>query len=392
MPAGSGLPGRRLLRALVARVRHDRLLRRGAQRRVPLNSARAAALVALLGFAPAIARAQPTNAVPVDLSWDAPSECPGHDAVIGEIARILGSSRGPRPHVSAQAAVSRAGGAWHAELDVATPDSQSHRSFDADTCDVLVSAAALIVAVAVDARLALGASPPPLTPPPAAPPPPTPPPPTPPPLTPAPPTVAATSKTLASGRPSKAARAAPARASVQGAQLEASAAFAGDLTTGPGAAPGGEVAVGWSQTGVRWRIRAFAGAQFFGPMDAVQRPYAATFRLTTVSGRACASLLARPIDVGPCIGADVDVMSVSNVRGPARFTPHQEDGRWVDVVGSILVGAALSERVSLFVRADGVVALAHPRFVVSSTELPRAVHQPSFVTGRGAVGIQVRFF
>ena len=72
-----------------------------------------AALVMVLGAGSA--RAQPAAAA-VDLTWNAPSDCPSREGVLGEVARLLAASRSLPAQATARADVTRdEQGRWHTE-------------------------------------------------------------------------------------------------------------------------------------------------------------------------------------------------------------------------------------------------------------------------------------
>ncbi len=91
------------------------------------------------------------------MTWDAPPECPNEHDVRDAVARNLGR---PLSAVSQQAVVANANvwrrddGRWELRLVTKTPAGTRERQLVADRCDVLADATALLLAVAVDPRLA----------------------------------------------------------------------------------------------------------------------------------------------------------------------------------------------------------------------------------------------
>jgi hypothetical protein len=87
---------------------------------------------------------------PIALEWKAPADCPTQDAVLGEVARVLGHVPVGAP-VRSRADVARAdNGRWQAQLALATTGAQSQRLLVAESCEAIASATALIVAVAIE--------------------------------------------------------------------------------------------------------------------------------------------------------------------------------------------------------------------------------------------------
>lgn len=97
-----------------------------------------ALLVSVLGLAPA--------GDEVELEWNAPPECPRAEQVRAELEAM--SPPGARG--SASARVHREADGFRLELTVGTEQGRTTRELRADACDALGTAAAVIVAVALD--------------------------------------------------------------------------------------------------------------------------------------------------------------------------------------------------------------------------------------------------
>jgi hypothetical protein len=323
------------------------------------------AFAACLG-PPVVARAEARGPIPpIDLEWVAPAECPGRDAVLGEIGRVLGPSPGPRGPASARVVVSREGPErWHAVLRVDARNAQTERAFDAESCATVVSATALIVAVAIDGRLPESAMPPS----------------TPPGVLPAPPW------------PSHRSAASEVDVGV-GAVL--------DVRTLPTVAPGAELAVGWAMRVGEWRVRALASGQIYPPSPEFQYDRQGSggyFGFLVASGVVCTSpVIGGRFDVGPCLGAQGNYMWAWSQRGSAGFQGQPNGAWWVDLSASLLGSFAVSSHVAFFARADGLFPVdSPPRFAVavkgSSGPGNYVYEAPRGPNLRAALGLELRFF
>ncbi len=94
------------------------------------------------------AAAQPT-ALPLELSWQAPSECPTASDVHVELARIASAAPGesPRP-LSADIAVTRTGARYTARLATEHEGLSGERTLQADDCATLARSITLVLALA----------------------------------------------------------------------------------------------------------------------------------------------------------------------------------------------------------------------------------------------------
>jgi hypothetical protein len=300
--------------------------------------------------------------VPVDLTWNAPAECPSRDAVVDEVARVLTASKGQRVKVTADVDVSRDGqGRWHAALRVVTGDARGDRTLDAESCPAIASATAVIVAVAVE-----GGMPEPALP--EAPP------------------------------PSKSTPPATAAAPQHASQLIVGAAGVADGGMFWSLALGVEGALGWAYSWSKWRLRGTATGSFYPPRDS---PLSANsealvasgrFQLFATAARVCGSVAQGAFDLGPCLGLEVDVMT-GTANPPARAT--RDSGIWATALGSLLASWNFSRHFAIFLRVEGFYTPSPPpRFRVTVKSPPSYidVYQPSQIGARGALGLEVRFF
>lgn len=99
-----------------------------------------------------------------DIRWTAPPGCPDRTALLAGIERRRGRALGPN-QVRMNAAISATSGRFELQLTLEILDHEEHRTLSATRCAALVDAAALMIAVAIDARIP--AEPPPSEPPPS---------------------------------------------------------------------------------------------------------------------------------------------------------------------------------------------------------------------------------
>jgi hypothetical protein len=97
------------------------------------------------------ARAAHADPLPVDLTWDAPPECPTQSDVLTELARITRVKSGRVvTRVSAQAKIERANnGRYELHLRTERQDQTGDTDLDAATCSVLKRGVTLVLALAL---------------------------------------------------------------------------------------------------------------------------------------------------------------------------------------------------------------------------------------------------
>jgi len=283
--------------------------------------------------------------------------------VLAEIKVSLGSAPAPREHAVVEAHVNHdEHGRWNATLRTTTRAGTNERQLEAESCAAIASAIALVSAVAVE-----GAEAPP-------------------------------SATAAPVSPPTAPAPTPAKehsSSVLRSQLLLGADLAADEGALPGVRFGGEVAGGWGLRVSSYQLRALASGSLF-PSATTDVPgrkgESGTFELWTATARACGTRSFGSIELGPCLGGEIDAMSGSG-EGTGKSLPSTQV--WGSLVGSALGALDIGRAIALFVRVDGVLALATPTFVVhvlGDAGGDILVHHPSSLSGRGAVGVEVHFF
>jgi hypothetical protein len=313
---------------------------------------------------------------PIALEWKAPPNCPTQDAVLGEVVHVLGHVPVGAP-VQARAEVMRAeSGRWQAQLALATTSAQSQRLLVAESCEAIASATALIVAVAIEGGVAPTSPAGGIT-------------------QPKSPQTAHPDAHLNDGR-------APAAAPFFHSQLLVDAASVVDDGAMPSIAGGVDLEIGWMGSWRAWRVRVLASAAAFPDQTklADQPALAAKneggdFRLLEASARACSGVVFGFFDLGPCLGAELDSMDAwgtPSAASPGHTNSHTS-AQWVSLSGSALAEWQFVRTLALFARVEGLVPLAHPRFVIGQPGATEAVvHHPSAVALRLALGLEVRIF
>jgi hypothetical protein len=289
------------------------------------------------------------------LSWTAPAGCPDAAAVRAEVTRLLGGEGPPSAQVVIVTAVvvEERPGAWQVTLE--RPGAGGVRVVRGSTCAAIGDAAAVILALMIDPtaviepRRAPASAPAsrPASPPATAPRPPPPP----------------RRRPLAW------------RATVFGGV---------DFTSLPGVSPGvgasGALRLGRQRvevsfeywTGARGHVadRTTAG----GDLD---------LWLFTVS--TCRALLAGRFELGPCLGLDLGRM---HGQGFGVQRPGEGAALWVAARGGLLAAFELTRHWALFARAEAVIPLERPRFVLTNVG---PVHRAAAAGERTLLGLEVRF-
>lgn len=305
--------------------------------------------------------AQPV-AQPLYVTWIGPQDCERRDALVSEMGQILGGSQAHEPLTARVEVTREESGRWHVVLVVDRDNIQSQRAFEAASCDAAVSAAALITAIASDEGVLPQSPPVPVIP-----------------------------RRLASEAPSPAWRRV-----LNGLQLDVTLGGTGEYGLSPAFAPGAEVSIGGSlpRLGGVVHLRALVTGAYFAPQtDALPgHVESAEFQLVAVSGRACTSFGTARLDVGPCIGGELDRMSGTGVGSATVFTPGEGSATWATLVGSLLASVRLTGDLGLFARFDANVSIAPPHFDVQTPSGRQLADRPSPVAARAAAGVELRFF
>lgn len=311
-----------------------------------------------------VASAQVTAVERVPLAWDAPPACPSGEVVLAEVRRNLAEAgNGEAPFVAAVSVTQPPWGRWQASLRVETRGGRAERRFEAESCDAIASAAALIVALSADSGVGAGPAP---------------------------------AESLRSRAPVESLSATGAASSDDGwrrSGLSVTVDGVLDAGTMPDPSAGGiEAAVGpaWSIPG--WRMRLLAGAGFY-PTHRSANPYGtnADFWLATASVRGCVAAAPGYAEVGLCAGAELSTMHFSNPDDDLRLEGTTQ--YWLSPLVSSTAALPLSSTTTLFLRADVVVPSTRRSFHSDMALLPwNEYYQVPEVAIRGALGLELRFF
>jgi len=292
----------------------------------------------------------------VDLTWNAPAECPTRDRLLAEVATGLGPAHASRASTVARADARRDdAGRWHATLVVETGGAASQRELEAESCAAIVSAVAVILAVTIEggteAAPAAGAA------------------------------VAATPRS-----PPPSAHAAPSFAS----RALVAAGGVVDVGTLPAVSPGVEASLGWMYASARWQGRIVAMGEYFASQTRTNAlGEGGSFTLMNLSGRGCVSRAWSTLEIGPCLGGEVDAMT-GHERNAQQALPNS--AAWLSVVGSALAGWRPSRVFGVSLRVDGVVPLARPTFVIQEPSANRTVYPLGVIAARAVLSAELRFF
>jgi hypothetical protein len=317
------------------------------------------------------------SSLAVQLTWNGPAGCPSRDEVLGETSRILGprGTRADRAPAIARVDVRPVdGGGWLGVLRVDAGEAHGERRFEGDTCAAIASAAALILAVFLEeeayptSRQAPGIPTLPLSLPVAVP-------------VPSPGVV-----------PGGARDRRPTAAQQWHRQLAATAAGSIDAGTMPSPAVAGlEIGLGVGLEGTTWRLGAQAGfADYSGQTVVLPSTGGGRFSLLSVSARGCAAWVRGRLELGPCLGAEIERMGATGSGPVETFTPGSAERTWATALAGGTAGWRLSHNFMAFARAEAVLSPTRTRFVLTPGNV--VVHEPSRVAGRFAVGLEMRFF
>lgn len=310
----------------------------------------------------------------VALIWNAPAGCPTTQAIDDEVARTLAGS--PKDAAPVAAAVnvlapSAPDGRWRARLVIHSHGRRAEREFEAESCEALASATALIVGLAAEG--ADDASP----------------------------TQSADQVQPPASRadPTIAAAPAPGPASAGAAWNDSAThlVVGGLLDSGtmPGSpAIGIEAAFGASWTASIWRLRLTAGASFFPEQDMgnpMQYPLpSGRYWMVSFSARGCLTAVVSRFEFGPCFGGELAFMHASNLQG----IPSTDDTQyWASPLGSAVAAVTVASRVVVFARTDIVVPSTRRSFNVEAggSIIYYEIYKIPTHALRGAMGIEVLF-
>jgi hypothetical protein len=294
------------------------------------------------------ARFAAAQSKPIMVIWQAPAECPTADRVEAKVEENLARSGAEMVPVVAMVSVrGPTAGRWQASLVFQAGYTRAERRFDAESCEAIASAAALIITLWVEGG--------PDTPP-----------------------------TPAAARDSEPAPIAPGAAPDRTPfALMLNGLL--DWGTMPDPPAGGmEASAGpiWTLSG--WRVRALAGLSFFPNRRTplTMAPEQFNLELFDLSGSGCATLVVNRLEVGPCAGVALAVMHGSGT------VLHDRTQLWLSLLGSALASWSISPDVAVFGRAEVVVPTTRRTF---NDPYQSIVYQVPAIAARAALGLELRF-
>jgi hypothetical protein len=308
----------------------------------------ASRIVALLAAVMALgsARSAAAQTKPMVVIWQAPPECPTAAHVQAEVeGNLARSGAGPVPVVAMVTVNGPTAGRWQASLLFQAGYTRAERRFEAESCEAIASAAALIITLWVEGG---------------------------------PDTLPPTAAAQDSEKP-------PIAPGVDPAGRPFVLMLNGILDWGtmPDPPAGGMEAAGgpiWTVPG--WRLRALAGLSFF-PNRRTPLTVGidqADFQLFDLSGRGCLTITRDRFELGPCAGVELAIMHGSGT------TLQDSTQLWLSLLGSALASWSISPAVAVFGRVEVVVPTTQKSFATGNV-----VYAVPDVAVRGALGLELRF-
>jgi hypothetical protein len=325
---------------------------------------------------------------PLKLAWSAPAQCPTDQAVLGEMQRILGGP--PSRAASAKADVEQLGPQrWREHLTTEVESVVGERTLDADSCDGLVAATALILAWTIDPQRAAIAGAAAASSQPEA---------QRPTLTGVAAVQPALPAVLGSARPSTPPASSPSRNRTQWVAHGVIAVDAvTDLGTLPAVGLGGRVTLGALVGPIR-----FEGgfADWLSQNATAQPPFSAQgAALHPLEGalRGCFRwILSRRFELDPCLGGGLTYVTSNGFRETIKtFTGETAKATtWGSVYGDALGVVTLAGPFALRGTLGFAVPLARPEFDIQeqgTSSTPLSLSKASVISGRASLGIEAHF-
>lgn len=289
---------------------------------------------------------------PVALTWDAPAGCPTAQEVAGDVDRTLSKSSAPRSPLAAAAQVlAGPGPTWQGRLVLNVHGTRTERRLQAESCQALASATALIIAVTVDET---SDEPPP-----------------------APPALDVERAARPPSRPS----------SFVGANL----VIDDDTMPSPPGA-GLEAMVGRKWVVGPFRPSVVAGATVLRNLrpavNSLLGPVSGDFWLFSLSGRGCMGVAVGQFEIAPCLGGELVAMHGTN-EGRADVSLRTETHYWFSYLASLAAWYPATPMFDLFARADMLIPTARRTFDIDGNILPAYI--VSSRAFRGALGLAFLF-
>ena len=288
----------------------------------------------------------------IELEWNAPTSCPQGDRVRTVVATLLDREveLEPTADVTVRGDVAPIGSRWLLQLSVDIGGAIEQRRLEADRCETLADAAALVVATGIDPRRVAA-------------------------------TLAEPPKTPTGDRTPRAATGTP--------KKEPKVRVALGVASGPALGIVPKVAA-WLQGDVMLLIgRGRVGAQVGHAFDRKTGDgVGAVVRNTTGTLRGCFAPTQRKISLPVCGLFEMGAVSARG-RGPGIDSQPQRE-LWIALGLGAGIEYAPIRRLALFANVDALVALRRPRFHVNTASGPEEVYRVSPAGVRLVLGVSVR--
>jgi hypothetical protein len=353
-----------------------------------------AILTAGLAVGRRLAFATPHDAGPLDLEWIAPSDCPTRDAVLDDVARILGPKKteAAAARVAAHAVLFRGEDArWHVVITV-SGGGAGERTLEASSCEEVANAAALVLALRVDPTSFAPEMPLPSPPaaiasaiPPAEAPAP--------PFSEVPPTPPARAATEQPA-PFSGAESPPDRPPAPSSPSRDGILIGTAVAGGVGALPSADLGVEVTATLKRGRLRLepLLGTSLVQHADVAGfTSQGASLRLARGGLRGCYAAIDLRLTLSGCVTGEVDWFWAD---GYGATTPENANAGEVAFGAGALATWRLTRSVVLRAQLEGLVVVSPPTFVIDDTagNVTSQVYRPAALMGRAAMGAEVPFF
>jgi hypothetical protein len=321
---------------------------------------------------------------PAALTWDAPAACPAAEVVLGNVERIVAAPGRAQASVAATAHVLAApDGSWQASLLLEIRGTRTERRFEAESCDALAAAAALIIALAVEVQEE-PTEPPPLSAPAGDP----------------------SSPSSEGRRPELGSRRTDAEAPPSLRATGATSVPREDrsrlyvMTDGIidwGTVPQSPAVGVEAGLGSRWRDGSRRGGvlgtvSFFPSHRLTSDSEAAgvygDFWMVDVAGRGCLGLAVSRFEIGPCIGLELDAMHASSFGGGPTLLASSTQV-WGALLGSVTASWNVSGTLEVLLRTDLAVPNLRRSWGLEYNDAE--VYKVSSFSLRGALGIASSF-
>lgn len=327
----------------------------------------------------------PSPSASIELEWEAPHECPQETQLRERVEQLLGApvDATSGEHFAAHGVVRHDGTRWDLDLSLSTADGTERRPLQADSCEALMEAAAVVISIALAPR---SRDEPPADDPPTAG--------TTPPTPAAPPRAETQKASPPSSKSPRARTELRSRSRPRSARAPRAPTLAVTPITGfiraiggfsAGPLPAIAPAVGLGLGLRRKALRAELLARYFFARTAEREDLSARIAAWTVSAQFCFAPAWRRLEFPLCAGPELGMMMG---RGDNVDAPRAESLLWAaaDINAGLIVRPI--PRIGIGIQADLVVPFTYPGFSVDGVGL---LHRSSAIGAYGLMGLEVRF-